>query len=331
MSDPIKFGLIGAGAIAQSYFSAFGKVSDAELVAITDVRKDAAKSAAEQMNCKAFTDPRAMLEEGGCEAVILCTPPNTHGDIAEMYLSGGVHMLCEKPLAITSAMAKHMIALADKHQVLLTMGSKFRYVQDVIQAKSIVDSGILGDIVLFENAFTSWVDMTRRWNSDPQVSGGGVLIDNGTHSVDIMRYFLGPIRDVHVVEGKRLQSPDVEDTVRIFANSEGGVMGSVDLSWSINKNLDSYIDIYGTHGTVQVGWRGSRYRQSSNNEWIVFGNGYDKVQAFSSQLRNLCRAIRGEEQLLITSQDALASVQVVEAAYESMHRENWIAISGRAA
>ena len=263
--------------------------------------------------------------------MIVCTPPSTHPDVAETFLSAGVHVLCEKPLAINSALAENMIALADKKGVLLTMASKFRFVEDVIKAKAIVDSGILGEIILFENAFTSWVDMSKRWNTMPEISGGGVLIDNGTHSVDIIRYFLGPIRDVHVVEGKRLQSEAVEDTVQMFVHSQDGVMGAVDLSWSINKDLDNYIDIYGSGGTVHVGWRGSRYRQASSQDWIAFGNGYDKVQAFSSQLRNLCRAIQGREQLLITSEDALASVQVVETAYESLRQDSWIGVSERAA
>jgi predicted dehydrogenase len=329
MTEPMRFGLIGAGAIAQSYFSAFNNIEEATLVAVADVRPGVAKAAAEQMKCQAFTDTDAMLADGGCEAVIICTPPSTHPEIARTYLSRGIHLLCEKPLAITSEMAQRMIDLADRKGVLLTMGSKFRYVDDVIKAKAIVSSGILGEIILFENAFTAWVDMSERWNSKPEVSGGGVLIDNGTHSVDIMRYFLGPIRDVHVVEGKRLQNPNVEDTVRMFAHSEDGVIGNVDLSWSINKDLNSYIDIYGSQGTIHVGWRESRYRQASSKDWVTFGSGYNKVQAFSSQLRNLVGSIRGKEHLLITSEDALASVRVIESAYKSMRREDWVDVGGR--
>ena len=324
--DKVKFGLIGAGAISQSYIAAFESVGSAALVAVADTRLAAAKSAAERMQCKAYENYQQLIDDQQCEAVIICTPPNTHPEIAGACLSAGLHVLCEKPLAISPEVAQEMLQIAASHDVLLTMGSKFRYVDDVIKAKSIVTSGILGEIILFENAFTAWVDMSKRWNSNPAVSGGGVLIDNGTHSVDIMRYFLGPLRDVHAVEGKRLQTKDVEDTVRIFAHSEDGVMGSVDLSWSLNKELDNYIDIYGSRGTIRVGWKQSMYRQSTSQDWIQFGNGYNKVQAFSNQLNNLCGAIRGREQLLINGEDALASVQVIKAAYDSMQHSDWVEV-----
>jgi predicted dehydrogenase len=203
------------------------------------------------------------------------------------------------------------------------MASKFRYVNDVIKAKQIVDSGILGDIILFENAFAARIDMSSRWNSVPAISGGGVLIDNGTHSFDLARYFLGPLAEVQVMEGRRSQGLPVEETVRIFVRSAQGVIGNIDLSWSLNKELDRYISIYGSRGTVLVGWKESRYHQSGSSDWISFGNGYDKVGAFLNQIVNFARAIRGEEVLLINSDDALASVEVVEAAYESLRQNHW--------
>ena len=119
----------------------------------------------------------------------------------------------------------------------------------------------------------------------------------------------------------------MEDTVRIFVRSVGGVMGSIDLSWSINKELDSYINIYGSRGTIAVGWKESKYRQSSSRDWVVFGKGYDKVQAFRSQINNFARAILGREMLLITAKDALASVEVIEAAYRALGQDHWVSVN----
>jgi predicted dehydrogenase len=322
----LKFGLIGAGGIAQAYAQAFENCESARIVAVADIRSDAARALAERLKCQSYDSYQAMAKRAKLDAVIVCTPPITHPEICIYFLERQIHVLCEKPLAIDVKSARALLEAARKAGVKLTMGSKFRYVDDVIRAKSIVTSGILGEIILFENVFASRVDMSSRWNADQRVSGGGVLIDNGSHSVDLMRYFLGPLVDVQVVEGKRVQGLAVEDTVRIFVHSANGVMGSIDLSWSINKEQDSYINIYGSHGTIFVGWKESKYHQSSSRDWVVFGNGYDKVQAFRNQINNFAKAIRGEEMLLITAEDALASVEVIEAAYNSLRQDHWTTV-----
>ena len=181
----------------------------------------------------------------------------------------------------------------------------------------------LGEVILIENVFTANVDMRNRWNSNPEISGGGVLIDNGTHSVDIMRYLLGPLAEIQVVEGRRIQDIPVEDTVRVFVRAHSGAIGSIDLSWSLKKEQPYFISVYGSQGTALVGWGESKYKRSSDSEWTIVGDGYDKVQAFSSQIDNLAGAIRGEQELLITSADALASVEVIETAYASLNNANW--------
>jgi predicted dehydrogenase len=130
-----------------------------------------------------------------------------------------------------------------------------------------------------------------------------------------------------VVEGRRIQDIPVEDTVRVFVRSAAGVMGSIDLSWSLNKELPYYLSVYGSSGTLHVGWKESKFRRASDSEWTVFGNGYEKVQAFRSQIDNFVRSIRGLEAPLITLADALASVEVIDAAYDAMWRAAWVPIN----
>jgi predicted dehydrogenase len=327
MTSKMRLGLIGAGGIAQTYVQALAQSETAELAAVADVRLEAAEALAERAGIRAFAAMDDMLDEVDCEGAIVCTPPVTHPEICCELLARGVHVLCEKPLAIGPDEARAMLAAAEQATAQLTMASKFRHARDVVEAKSIVASGVIGDVILFENAFTSRVEMKSRWNSDPTISGGGVLVDNGTHSVDILRYFLGPLVEVQVVEGRRVQDIPVEDTVRVFVKSAAGVMGSIDLSWSLNKELPYYISIYGSAGTLHVGWKESRYRRAADAEWTVFGGGYDKVQAFRGQLDNFVRSIRGLEAPLITLADALASVEVIDAAYEALWRTTWAPVS----
>lgn len=324
--NKLRFGMVGAGGIAQAYAQAFKSCETARLVAVADLRAEAAHALAEELRCRSFTSYEAMAVEMELDAVVICTPPVTHPEICLYFVGRGVHVLCEKPFSIDSESAREMCDAARVAGVELTMASKFRYVEDVARAKSMVASGMFGEVVLFENSFTSRVDMTARWNSDASLSGGGVLIDNGAHSLDLMRYFLGPLAEVQVVEGRRSQGLNVEETVHIFARSVSGVMGNIDLSWSINKEQENYISIYGSQGTIKLGWRESKYRHASSRDWVVFGQGYDKVQAFRRQIENFSRAITGDEQLLITADDALASVEVIEAAYAALRRNHWTSV-----
>lgn len=326
----LKFGLVGAGGIAQAYAQAFNQSKCCELVAVADVRSEAAAALAEIVRGKPYGDYR-QLAEIGLDAVIVATPPATHPEIACFFLDAGIPVLCEKPLCTNTADAVRMIDTAERAGVVFTMASKFRYCEDIVKAKGILASGVLGDVIQFENAFTANVDMSRRWNSNAQISGGGVLIDNGTHSVDIIRYFLGSIESVLAVDAGGTQGLAVDENVKMFAKAATGVTASVDLTWGINKELPYFVSIYGTNGTLHVGWRGSKYKLNSSPDWTVFGSGYDKVASFKGKIENFASAVRGNDGLYITPADALASVQVIEAAYASMRQNLWQPVIERAA
>lgn len=323
MSTPIRMALIGAGAIARAYEAAMNSFDGAFISAVCDVRLDAAQEYAHRVGARAFSDLSDLIHAGEFDAAIVCTPPAYHEDVSRRLLSSGHHVLCEKPLATSSLAALRMIETARSQKRVLTMASKFRFVTDVQRARQLVQQGAIGELIFVENAFTSHVDMRTRWNADPAVSGGGVLIDNGTHAVDLLRYFLGNLRDIQVVEGRRMQTVAVEDTVRLFVHNDDGVMGASDLSWSIDKQLESYLRIYGSEGTIVVGWRESKVLRHGEAAWDVFGSGYDKVQAFRDQLGNFCDAIAGDGELVVTPIDALASVDVIQAAYAALDETRW--------
>jgi predicted dehydrogenase len=329
MKKSVRFAIVGTGSIAHAYEAAFKTYPRAVLCAVCDVNVEAARMFAARIGCEAYACAQDMLASTEIEAAIVCTPPATHEDVSTTLLSHGVHVLCEKPLSTSVESATRMLEASTANGAVLTMASKFRYVSDIRMAKALVDVRAIGELVFVENAFTSRIEMGSRWNADPSVSGGGVLIDNGTHAVDILRYFLGRLTDVQIVEGRRIQGLPVEDTVRLFVRNDEGVMGTSDLSWTIDKEMSTYLRVYGSEGTILVGWKESKYRRSTDAEWTLFGRGYDKIQAFRSQIVNFCEAICGEADLLITPRDALASVETICAAYAALHRSRWESITTR--
>lgn len=322
----IKYGLIGAGAIGQTWVQALDLSLTSHLIAVSDLDTNRAETIGEAFKCRSFSRYEDMLESCTIDAVIICTPPVTHPELAITCLGQNIHVLCEKPFSIDSLNARAMFQEAKQHDTIITMASKFRYVDDLIRAKRIVRSGILGNIISFKNSFISDVDMSHRWNSNPTISGGGVFIDNGTHSVDIVRYFLSPIVDILVREGKGSRGLEVEESVQVQVKTENGCEGTLDVVWNGSQAPQSYIEIQGTKGKIRIGWQKSKYKQSSSSEWIVFGSGYDKLTAFTQQLDNFSNTIIGEELLIITYEDALASVKVIEAGYQSLKENEWIPI-----
>ena len=325
-----QIGIVGVGAIAQAYLKAVEDSGVAKVAAICDIRPTVVQAAAETAGCKGFTSHQEMIEKVKLDAIILCTPPVTHEEIAVFLLERKIPVLCEKPLSIDEASAKRILDAGKRNDTLVAMASKFRYVEDIIKTRSILVSGLLGDVHLVENAFVSPVNMANRWNSDPKVSGGGVFIDNGTHSVDILRYLIGPIDAVNLVTHTFTQGMDVEDNAFLNARTADGISAKVDLSWTFNKESANYISAYGSQGVIHVGWKASRYKQHSSSDWVTFGTGYDKLAAFAGQVRNFCKALDGREASLVTAEDALASVQTVQAAYLSARQGGWIKVGAKA-
>ena len=325
-AEPLPLAIVGCGLIAKAYVQALQRVPALRLLAVVDPVPSAREGLVANHDVRRFATVDELARAGlPLAAALVLAPPHRHEDLCTALLQRGMHVLCEKPLAPTVEVAQRMLAAARKAGRRLMLGSKFRYTADVVAARALLDAGSCGEIVLYENVFCSHVDMTQRWNARAAESGGGVLIDNGCHSVDLARFLLGPIARLQAQFGRRAQPVEVEDTARILFTSRSGALGSIDLSWSVHKETPAYVRIHGTRGTIEIGWQQSRWKEVSG-PWQVFGQGYDKVTAFAAQLANFAASIAGAEAAVTTDEDAMASVVAVACAYRAAAEERWIAI-----
>jgi predicted dehydrogenase len=324
----IRVAIVGAGAIANAHADALAASPHFNLVAVVDVDAARATALAAKFGARSATSLEA-LTDGSVDAAIVSTPPNTHRAVATALLEAGVHVLCEKPFAIGRENARAMADAAKRCGKVLTMATKFRFVNDLTIARDAIAAGKIGTLYRVQNTFASPVDMTGRWNLNPENSGGGVIIDNGTHSVDIMRYIIGPIESVRAVESSSARKyPSVEDTARIELLSVGGVFGRIELSWSEQSAGPWFISILGSRGGIDIGWKGSRRRFDGASEYTPFGVGYDKHAAFAGQVADFAAAIRGERPTTTSLDEAVASVDVIDTAYASMKADRWLAVGG---
>jgi predicted dehydrogenase len=319
-----RLALIGAGAIAGAYADVVTGVDELAAIAVADPRAEAAVELAQRIGCVAFDRPEDVLQLAP-DAVVLCTPPVTHPPLAEYFLDQGVAVLCEKPLAVDGDTAAAMVATAERVGVLLGMATKFRFCTDVAVARAMLHEGRIGRLRLAEVSFTADVDMARRWNSDPDVSGGGVVIDNGTHAVDLVRFVAGTISEVLAVEHARPPGSAVEHTAVLHLRA-ADADATVDLSWSIDKSLADFLRIYGTEGEARVGWRESAWRRHGE-DWQVIGSGYAKALAMGGALDAFCCAVRGRAPLVVTPEDAYAASAAIDAAYASLASGGWVRLA----
>ncbi len=325
-TDNIRLALIGCGGIAQTHLEAISKVPRIELSLIYDPNVKASESASAKYHCRQAKTEEETWADQTVQAVLICAPPKFHYSLMRKALESAKHVLCEKPFTMTVEEAEEIKRLSARKKKLVMMASKFRFVQDVIEARKLVQSGVIGDVVLSEVIFCSVVDMSARWNSDSEVAGGGVLIDNGSHAVDVIRYLVGPIKSVYAQAGKKTQPLRVEDTARLHFETEGKIIGMVDLSWSLYKHTANYVNIFGTLGTIEVGWQQSQVWDAKQKSSKIFGSGYKKLDAFVNQMEHFADCIQGKTPPILGVDDAIESVRVIDAAYTSIREKKWLEV-----
>lgn len=290
---PLRLAVIGGGAIGGAHAEAITSAPDAELAAIIDPSAEARERAARTWSCPTFPATATALGELRFDAACICAPPHRHRDIAQSLLDAGVHVLCEKPLAIHAADARMMVEAARAAGRVLVVSSKFRYVDELAEAQRRIAAGALGRPVFGEVTFCARVPVAGDWKSDPSIAGGGVVMDNGSHVYDVLSVVLGtPLEPVAATFGPPVVQPDVEDTAEIHVRAPGGVLARVALSWTyFTKDLD-YLMVQGSEGGLKVGWRGGAFRRHGGSEWEPFGMAYDKRSTFARMIAAFLTRVR---------------------------------------
>ncbi|MBL8728080.1 MAG: Gfo/Idh/MocA family oxidoreductase [Planctomycetes bacterium] len=324
MAEPLRLAVVGCGAIARDHAAALRAVPAIAAVAAVDPSAAARALAARDWQLPTFADlDQLFAARLPLAAALLATPPDQHEALAIRLLENGLHVLCEKPLAPTTPAARNMLAAARATDRRLMLCSKFRYVADVGLARQLLGAGEIGDLVRYENAFCARVDMSTRWNSRREIAGGGVLMDNGSHAFDLARCLLGPLRRVQAAFARRVLPIEVEDTAHVTFESATGVLGSIDLSWSVAPAIEHYVRLVGTHGVLELGWQRSRW-QPAGADWRAFGGGYRKAAAFQAQFEDFAACVQDGVAGRLDGDDALAAVTAVECAYRSAAERRWI-------
>ena len=251
----VRTAVIGLGKLGILHMSVVNMIPRAELCAIADVNKGLAKYV-EQAGIKApfYSDTVRMLAEVKPDAAVLCTPPFANLSVSEQCLVRDMDVFTEKPLAHTFDAAKKMIALVSGRKVVNATGYLFAHMGIYKRAKAILSEGALGKLYRVRSGvYTSEVFSKKKgWLYDPEKAGGGAVINIASHLLYVLYWFFGTARTV-TAQTRRIYS-DVEDAGSALLEFDGGLQGTMDVSWSVPgyRLPHTEINIEGDNGTMEL-------------------------------------------------------------------------------
>ncbi|PLT27743.1 Gfo/Idh/MocA family protein [Peribacillus deserti] len=342
----LRIGIIGAGGIAQArHIPTLLKNEEVTVEAVYDLNMDAAAAAAGRFNIPKIMNSYQELF-GEVEAVVICTPNKYHAEIAIAALHAGVHVLCEKPMALTSMEAESMIEASKVTGKVLSIAFHYRFMKESIAAKKAVDAGDIG------NPLVVRVKALRRrkvpgWGvfTNKDLQGGGSLIDYGCHLLDLSLWLIGNPAPTEVtgtsynalsrVPGQVNQwgafdhiAFNVDDHVTGYIKFENGTSLLLETSWSnnIKEDVIEEVSISGDKGGLDVfpfSLNYSKHGMLFNSEaaWLP---GEDDPSI--PQAQNFIDACLGRAEQIVKPEEALQVTQIIEAIYESSDSGKAVAV-----
>lgn len=257
--QPIQVGVVGLGRSGwQLHFKVMQGLEGFNVAAVVDPVEERRQEAIDAAGCTAYTDPAQLFADDRIELVVIATPSHTHADLACQAMEAGKHVLVEKPMAVNLAEAERMIEVANKHDRLLTVYQLRRLDPDYIRVKEIIDSGVLGPIVLARLARHSY----RRRNDwqTLQKFGGGMLNNWGAHIVDQgLELIDGPIERIFADMQNTVSAGDAEDHFKITMKAKDGMVVDVEVS-SCTAYPDPEWFVVGKYGTLKGSTRRIEYK-----------------------------------------------------------------------
>jgi predicted dehydrogenase len=334
----VRFGIVGCGVVGALRAQALAALKGTELVCLADPDRERRTRLASRYGCAHRSDASQLLAEPSVEAVIVCTPPDRHREHVLASLASGRPVLCEKPLAPTPEECREMVRDADARRLTLATGFNLRHFPAFARAREALASGAIGelDFVRAYHGHPGGSEFTRDSVHDARVSGGGTLMDNGIHLLDLVRFFLG---DVAEVKGYRSQSvwrfPDCEDNGFALLRSTSGRIAMLQSSWTEWRGYGLWVEIYGTRGFTRASYPpmllqlaraeapGARPRvKRSWFPWLqvierMRSYRWTMVQSFRAELEDFIEAVRSGRPALSSGLDGLLATEIAHAIYRS--------------
>lgn len=331
----IRFGLIGAGIASETHARELKRVTGASLEAIfaRDQKKAAAFGAAFSVP-RCYSDISAFLADAEIDVVIITTPNGLHLDYAIAAAKAGKHVVVEKPLEINEDRASKIIAACRDAGTRLFVIYQRRYSAAAQQALSDIRNGRLGRILLVnivDNQYRSPAYYQKdAWRGTRSIEGGGCVITQSTHLIDLAQYLAGPIRSVFARTGTAYHEIETEDVAVAVFEFVGGAIGTLSSSTAAFPGQRHLVTISGTEGSIIINGEHDEivFRQTKSDaaastipETFSFGDPIEPrdypTDGQRAQLQAIVRTLLDPHAPAIDDSEALMAVRVIDAIYRS--------------
>jgi predicted dehydrogenase len=338
MGRPLGVALVGAGNIAAAHIDAVRANRDARLVGIVAIQGDAARRLADTHGIRHYPDVDALAADRDVDLVAICTPSGAHLEPAVQLMRAGKHVIVEKPLEVTSSRARRMVATAEAAGVMLAPIFNSRFGDANSFVKQAVAAGRLGKMIQGDAYVKWWRSQayydSAAWRGTWQLDGGGALMNQAIHHLDLLLWIMGPVREVFAYAAT-LAHPGlaVEDTLVALLRYESGALGHISAATSLWPGRAKLLQLHGEQGAavieddVLTEWH-SRHDDEAERAAVLarYGGqatgGAAEPTAISfenhrRQYRDVIAALRDGRPPAIGGQDAIRAIAVIEAIYRS--------------
>lgn len=325
-----RVAIIGAGLIGNKRAAAIGGTTGSRLVAVADADAEKARALADEHGAAAATDWRSVLERDDVDVVVAAVYNASLLPVAAAALKSGRHVLCEKPLGRNSLESRQIIASRNGHAGLtvLKTGFNHRFHPALWRAKELLDEGAIGECLNIRARYGHGgrPGMEKEWRASLHLCGGGELLDQGVHVIDLIRWFGGEITEVYGRVETSFWDIEVEDNAMAIMQTVSGASAQFHVSWTNWKNLFSF-EVHGSEGYLKVDGLGGSYgdetlefgrrrREGGRPETEVFN--FPKVDmSWHREWQEFIAAIEQQREPVGGGDDGLKANVVIEAMYES--------------
>jgi UDP-N-acetyl-2-amino-2-deoxyglucuronate dehydrogenase len=333
------FGIIGAGTISEMHALAIKTIPNAKLYGVYSINKNKSTAFADKHHCSVYNSLEALLSVSEIAIVCICTPSGIHLEPALKCIEAGRHCVIEKPLEINLEKCDKIIEAADKAGIKTAVIFPSRFYEASQQVKKAVDGKRFGDLVM-GSAYVKWSRsgsyyQSAAWRGTWELDGGGALMNQGIHSVDLLQWYMGDVEAVQAVTANRKHKKiEVEDTIVTTLEFANGAVGTIECSTAVFPGALKRIELMGTSGTAileetnLIKWQFEKetaedaliIKSTSLAKGVQGGVSHPADISFlghQKQLEDMVYAIETGKKPLVDAFEGRKSVSIVRAIYES--------------